>query len=135
MAHGEAHNSWISRAAFDPYTQLSGLSGPHNPSGSGTGAALADVPRMYRLGSVAQDAQLCLWDVPIPLDGELPVGMNNTRCGGGCIIAFNWLAAGRAWCVWAWHGNMLCMAVRLKLVLRTGQDRLAHGCKTLLARC
>mmetsp|Transcript_15945 Transcript_15945/g.34445 ORF Transcript_15945/g.34445 Transcript_15945/m.34445 type:complete len:454 (-) Transcript_15945:734-2095(-) len=58
VAHCEGHKSWISRVAFDPSAQL--VYGAPGVSG------------VYRLGSVGQDAQLCLWDVQAPGEGDLP---------------------------------------------------------------
>ncbi|KAI5706746.1 hypothetical protein M8J75_010942 [Diaphorina citri] len=49
VARGDGHHSWVSVVAFDPYsTQLD---------------TEEDKVMCYRLGSVGQDTQLCLWDI------------------------------------------------------------------------
>lgn len=66
VARGQGHRSWVSVVAFDPYTCC--LS--ENDNGASTGSdeelrvSTTDHPGVcYRLGSVSQDTQLCLWDI------------------------------------------------------------------------
>lgn len=73
--HGEAHNSWVSRLAFDTYAQLPAISSDGAAAGAaalGNGAALMHHRPLQRLGSVGQDGYLCLWDVLLPPESELP---------------------------------------------------------------
>ncbi|XP_045452984.1 WD repeat-containing protein 20 [Melitaea cinxia] len=51
VARGQGHRSWVSVVAFDPYVAT--LSEPEREPGA----------QCYRLGSVSQDTQLCLWDL------------------------------------------------------------------------
>lgn len=87
IARGEGHKSYVSSVAFDPYTTIlpdtdgtssTMIDGPPGLSSSPTlqtqsatslgrsltelGNAERDVTA-YRLGSVGQDSQLCLWDL------------------------------------------------------------------------
>ncbi|XP_059616373.1 WD repeat-containing protein 20-like, partial [Phlebotomus argentipes] len=87
VARGQGHRSWVSVVAFDPYTtSYSHWDGPdfsddENPINDGgfrnysgddndaarrppSSATAADkMATSYRLGSVSQDTQLCLWDI------------------------------------------------------------------------
>jgi len=56
VAFGEGHNSWVSRVAFDPY---------QGSEHTGTDGVIT---KTYRIGSVGQDTQLCLWDLVIEDD-------------------------------------------------------------------
>lgn len=84
VARGQGHHSWVSVVAFDPYTTSYG---EHDPDFSGSddesaqhnhnhvyasgaasnrnsnGSELRVSGTCYRLGSVSQDTQLCLWDI------------------------------------------------------------------------
>lgn len=55
VARGQGHRSWVSVVAFDPYAAA-----PGDADGDGEGREAA---HSYRLGSVSQDTQLCLWDL------------------------------------------------------------------------
>lgn len=55
VARGQGHRSWVSVVAFDPYAAA-----PGDAEGDGEGREAA---HSYRLGSVSQDTQLCLWDL------------------------------------------------------------------------
>ncbi|XP_037963407.2 WD repeat-containing protein 20 [Plutella xylostella] len=55
VARGQGHRSWVSVVAFDPYV-LSFADPEH-------AAAAGEAAPCYRLGSVSQDTQLCLWDL------------------------------------------------------------------------
>lgn len=80
VARGHGHRSWVSVVAFDPYTTFSSwdtndFSDDENQyeissnskrvrSASVRDSTLApDKLICYRLGSVSQDTQLCLWDI------------------------------------------------------------------------
>lgn len=85
VARGQGHRSWVSVVAFDPYTTSYSESGSavdfsggsddetqqHNHSSntsrnrnsSGSDFARMNSATCYRLGSVGQDTQLCLWDI------------------------------------------------------------------------
>lgn len=80
VARGHGHRSWVSVVAFDPYTTFSSwdtndFSDDENQyeissnskrvrSASIRDSTLApDKLICYRLGSVSQDTQLCLWDI------------------------------------------------------------------------
>lgn len=82
VARGHGHRSWVSVVAFDPYTtfpswETNEFSDDENQnefssnnnnkrvrSSSIRDSTLsADKPVCYRLGSVSQDTQLCLWDI------------------------------------------------------------------------
>lgn len=92
VARGQGHRSWVSVVAFDPYTTLSSWDQKDdfsddenqydqsngNPSSSSTSKRIrsssirdstlsSNGPDSklicYRLGSVSQDTQLCLWDI------------------------------------------------------------------------
>ncbi|CAH0395701.1 unnamed protein product [Bemisia tabaci] len=54
VARGQGHRSWVSVVAFDPFTTLVGQSNGEPECTSGV---------CYRLGSVGQDTQVCLWDI------------------------------------------------------------------------
>lgn len=49
VARGDGHHSWVSVVAFDPYSTQLDID--------------EDKVQCYRLGSVGQDTQLCLWDI------------------------------------------------------------------------
>lgn len=57
VARGQGHRSWVSVVAFDPYALAPGEA---EAEGEGEGREGA---HSYRLGSVSQDTQLCLWDL------------------------------------------------------------------------
>ncbi|XP_064227653.1 WD repeat-containing protein 20 isoform X3 [Aotus nancymaae] len=87
IARGHGHKSWVSVAAFDPYTTSVEESDPMEFSGSdedfqdllhfgkdranstqsrlskGNSTDSRPVSVTYRFGSVGQDTQLCLWDL------------------------------------------------------------------------
>jgi WD repeat-containing protein 20 len=81
VARGQGHRSWVSVVAFDPYTTLSSwdqndfsddenqyeitsASSKRVRSSSIRDSTIApDKLICYRLGSVSQDTQLCLWDI------------------------------------------------------------------------
>lgn len=50
VARLQGHHSWVNVVAFDPYT-------------SSLPSMESCLPGCYRLGSVGQDTQLCLWDI------------------------------------------------------------------------
>ncbi|CAG9565151.1 unnamed protein product [Danaus chrysippus] len=54
VARGQGHRSWVSVVAFDPYV-VGFVEADRDPGGEGG--------QCYRLGSVSQDTQLCLWDL------------------------------------------------------------------------
>ncbi|XP_031619452.1 WD repeat-containing protein 20, partial [Contarinia nasturtii] len=85
VARGQGHRSWVSVVAFDPYTSYSHsdsseLSDDDNTANCSSNGKVQknndnitdDIPCIsrnmirrtsYRLGSVGQDTQLCLWDI------------------------------------------------------------------------
>lgn len=60
VARGEGHKSWVSVVAFDPYVVSF-----TDPDEEGVEDDEKDrtEQQCYRLGSVSQDTQLCLWDL------------------------------------------------------------------------
>ncbi|EIE24697.1 WD40 repeat-like protein [Coccomyxa subellipsoidea C-169] len=81
VAWGEGHGSWVSAVSFDPWVVRQGEGegeAAAAPSGSdggdvdmeaesaSEGAKPASTGTCYRLGSVGQDCQLCLWDLAVP---------------------------------------------------------------------
>lgn len=72
VARGEGHRSWVTVVAFDPYTTTYSESVPPegttlttkaNGVNDETQTKLPDIATCYRLGSVAMDTQLCLWEL------------------------------------------------------------------------
>lgn len=79
VARGQGHRSWVSVVAFDPYTTSYSDTECHEFSGSDdesqqttnnrkytsgrNSGDLSGSAACYRLGSVSQDTQLCLWDI------------------------------------------------------------------------
>lgn len=79
VARGQGHRSWVSVVAFDPYTTSYNDTECHEFSGSDDESQQTTNNRKYvsgrnsgdysgsaacyRLGSVSQDTQLCLWDI------------------------------------------------------------------------
>jgi WD repeat-containing protein 20 len=83
VARGQGHRSWVSVVAFDPYTTFSSWdtndfsddenqyelpsnnNSKRNRSSSIRDSTISAPDKMicYRLGSVSQDTQLCLWDI------------------------------------------------------------------------
>ncbi|XP_037078556.1 WD repeat-containing protein 20-like [Pollicipes pollicipes] len=76
VARGRGHRSWVADVAFDPYTTVvdGGGTGDLPPAANGNGngycsdqgsGGSASPPPLvsYRIGSVGQDTQLCLWDL------------------------------------------------------------------------
>lgn len=61
VARGQGHRSWVSVVAFDPYTMSFAES--ENVDNSDDDRPRNDGVSCYRLGSVSQDTQLCLWDL------------------------------------------------------------------------
>ncbi|XP_045776839.1 WD repeat-containing protein 20 [Maniola jurtina] len=57
VARGQGHRSWVSVVAFDPYV-VSFTEPEHEEEDKKSESA-----QCYRLGSVSQDTQLCLWDL------------------------------------------------------------------------
>ncbi|XP_072930195.1 WD repeat-containing protein 20 [Epargyreus clarus] len=60
VARGQGHRSWVSVVAFDPYA-----GGPADAESEDGGEEekRTESAQCYRLGSVSQDTQLCLWDL------------------------------------------------------------------------
>lgn len=69
VAFGEGHASWVSRVAFDPWLCTTS-------SSSGPGCQVQE--RFYRLGSVGQDTNLCLWDLVIEEDPAVNAATGQT---------------------------------------------------------
>ncbi|XP_046992178.1 WD repeat-containing protein 20 isoform X2 [Schistocerca americana] len=72
VARGQGHRSWVSVVAFDPYTSysshddFSGGSDEDDPTERhpvNNELGRVNTATCYRLGSVGQDTQLCLWDI------------------------------------------------------------------------
>lgn len=77
VARGQGHHSWVSVVAFDPFTTSLGYCA--NDAGCGSDDEFShecnkristssecnrlDSSISYRLGSVGQDTQICLWDI------------------------------------------------------------------------
>lgn len=59
VARGQGHRSWVSVVAFDPY--IVSFSEPVTEEGKEESPS--ESVQCYRLGSVSQDTQLCLWDL------------------------------------------------------------------------
>ncbi|KAL1110273.1 hypothetical protein AAG570_008350 [Ranatra chinensis] len=74
VARGQGHHSWVSVVAFDRYTSTIGdISTEWNENSSSDNK----VNTCYRLGSVGQDTQLCLWDITDDILKQKPC--NRTR--------------------------------------------------------
>ncbi|CAG4984145.1 WD repeat-containing protein 20 [Colias croceus] len=58
VARGQGHRSWVSVVAFDPY-----IVSFTDPETEETHEDKSESVQCYRLGSVSQDTQLCLWDL------------------------------------------------------------------------
>ncbi|CAH0728163.1 unnamed protein product, partial [Brenthis ino] len=58
VARGQGHRSWVSVVAFDPYV-VSFTDPEHEVEEE----KKSESAQCYRLGSVSQDTQLCLWDL------------------------------------------------------------------------
>ena len=81
VARGQGHRSWITVVAFDPFTTLYSSPTSSNQSSKKEGAetittngisgsdsdsepkSSTDIATCYRLGSVAMDTQICLWEL------------------------------------------------------------------------
>uniref|UniRef100_A0A023F3K8 Putative wd40 protein dmr-n9 n=1 Tax=Triatoma infestans TaxID=30076 RepID=A0A023F3K8_TRIIF len=82
VARGQGHHSWVSVVAFDPYTSTLGTLSDF------THTTNNKVDTCYRLGSVGQDTQLCLWDITDDVLRQKPTSRNrsisttqtNTHC-------------------------------------------------------
>ncbi|GBP22864.1 WD repeat-containing protein 20 [Eumeta japonica] len=59
VARGQGHRSWVSVVAFDPY--VTSFTDPEEKREKRDGEP--EAAHCYRLGSVSQDTQLCLWDL------------------------------------------------------------------------
>ncbi|XP_014249942.1 WD repeat-containing protein 20 [Cimex lectularius] len=73
VARGQGHHSWVSVVAFDPYTSAIGNISEWNENSNSE----TKVDTCYRLGSVGQDTQLCLWDITDDVLRQKPA--NRTR--------------------------------------------------------
>ena len=67
VARGQGHRSWITVVAFDPFTTVyssskkeDSMNGIENEAEQ---KSAPDIATCYRLGSVAMDTQLCLWEL------------------------------------------------------------------------
>lgn len=60
VARGQGHRSWVSVVAFDPY--VVSFTDPDSEDVDDDRQKKEDM-QCYRLGSVSQDTQLCLWDL------------------------------------------------------------------------
>ena len=72
VARGQGHRSWITVVAFDPFTTSAAApkdcADVSNGTSSGDSTAdelssQTDMTTCYRLGSVAMDTQICLWEL------------------------------------------------------------------------
>lgn len=61
VARGQGHKSWVSVVAFDPY--VVSFSELESEEGVEDDRQKSESVQCYRLGSVSQDTQLCLWDL------------------------------------------------------------------------
>ncbi|CAH0400407.1 unnamed protein product [Chilo suppressalis] len=61
VARGQGHRSWVSVVAFDPY--VVSFTEPESEEGIEDDRQKSESVQCYRLGSVSQDTQLCLWDL------------------------------------------------------------------------
>ncbi|XP_059050807.1 WD repeat-containing protein 20-like [Achroia grisella] len=61
VARGQGHRSWVSVVAFDPY--VVSFTDPESDEGVEDDRQKSESVQCYRLGSVSQDTQLCLWDL------------------------------------------------------------------------
>ncbi|XP_075982811.1 WD repeat-containing protein 20 isoform X2 [Anticarsia gemmatalis] len=61
VARGQGHRSWVSVVAFDPY--VVSFTEPESEEGVEDDRQKSESVQCYRLGSVSQDTQLCLWDL------------------------------------------------------------------------
>lgn len=84
VARGQGHRSWVSVVAFDPYV-VSFSDGDGDGDDSEDDRRRTDA-HCYRLGSVSQDTQLCLWDLtddvlrpPARVRASAHLSPNNTQ--------------------------------------------------------
>ncbi|KAM3958867.1 LOW QUALITY PROTEIN: WD repeat-containing protein 20 [Aphomia sociella] len=61
VARGQGHRSWVSVVAFDPY--VVSFTDPESEESVEDDRQKSESVQCYRLGSVSQDTQLCLWDL------------------------------------------------------------------------
>lgn len=61
VARGQGHRSWVSVVAFDPY--VVSFSDPDAKETFDEDRRKSESVQCYRVGSVSQDTQLCLWDL------------------------------------------------------------------------
>lgn len=61
VARGQGHRSWVSVVAFDPY--VVSFTDPESEESTEDESQKTESVQCYRLGSVSQDTQLCLWDL------------------------------------------------------------------------
>lgn len=108
VARGQGHHSWVSVVAFDPYTTSVSTSVDMNCgsdderthdcnkrlSSSECNNRL-EAPICYRLGSVGQDTQLCLWDITEDVLRQPVCNRTRTSVGNSIVaISGNGLAGG-----------------------------------------
>ncbi|XP_050685170.1 WD repeat-containing protein 20 [Leptidea sinapis] len=81
-ARGQGHRSWVSVVAFDPYVV--------SFSEQNEDSEKKESAQCYRLGSVSQDTQLCLWDLtedvlrpPIRARASTHLSPNNSQTPNG----------------------------------------------------
>lgn len=84
VAWGEGHSSWVMQVAFDPWQCETG-SAKAVPVRTSSGVLSLTRETTYRVGSVAQDCQLLLWDFTIsddytgaPAEGVITAPVNNS---------------------------------------------------------
>lgn len=139
VAHCQGHDSWVSRVAFDawmePNSTLVGGTGAHTSgmgANSASGGAGGDGTVIYRLASVGQDAQLCLWDVQIlPPEGDLfATPVYGVASAMRCVSS----------CMWPCHGDGVLVEAAHTYACAGGMwqslwgTRPVHGCHHMAVR-
>ncbi|XP_014280346.1 WD repeat-containing protein 20 isoform X1 [Halyomorpha halys] len=81
VARGQGHHSWVSVVAFDPYTSTFAM----KEWNENTSPSENKVDTCYRLGSVGQDTQLCLWDITDDILRQKPCSKTRNTVVSGSV--------------------------------------------------
>lgn len=82
VAFGEGHTSWVSRVAFDPYSCKDTRSSTSIGPAAAAAAASHVIEKIYRLGSVGQDTNMCLWDLVEVIEDLYSHNSGGVQTGG-----------------------------------------------------
>lgn len=81
VARGQGHHSWVSVVAFDTYTSTFAV----KEWNENTSPSENKVDTCYRLGSVGQDTQLCLWDITDDILRQKPCSKTRNTVVSGSV--------------------------------------------------